>query len=457
MPRSLLGLLLGLRGKRGKTRAKRPQREQVKGGGAAARVALDVEALAPRPRLRREAVHAAAEDEGGVGPSGRSFLSRLRPGRRRVRETPEEKRVRRLLEKQQQAQGEQSAKQEQQSMEFARKQILEAVSSSDLLERAENLIEEDWLGKIDAMPGNMFTIGAFGDLNLAEPATSLKGLKAKVRWLGCVAIAFIQLIGPPAILFSTIFSWGIQSDRVYEWKKWDVTNPDIALSDWEHMKATKVLGMAAQFCFILNALFLVLDEKQSWFKIYNIHRYLMRSTPNFDLSGQHFLYLGAFINNWAVLWCCLSSYVVVGASQSPKAVLFDALGLLFIYNLDDIGGDLGFVDEDDWPGERLGWIFEEMVKKDWHPADWESEAAGAEAGALVSARSGVEGGASFVEEDAGEDGEDYVGGETQDWGLGGWLVLYWYYFTIVVVTALVLVLPLLSAYTPFTLIVPADD
>merc|ERR1712232_534974 len=79
------------------------------------------------------------------------------------------------------------------------------------------------------------------------------------------------------------------------------------------------------------------------------------------MSGHSFLVVGAFINCWGVAWSCIDMYVVVGASSSPQDLLLDALGLLFLYNLDDIGGDLGFIDEDDWPGERIAWIYKELV------------------------------------------------------------------------------------------------
>merc|ERR1719378_471235 len=74
-----------------------------------------------------------------------------------------------------------------------------------------------------------------------------------------------------------------------------------------------------------------------------------------------FLYADAVVNTWVILWCCLDVFLVVGAAQAPLDVLMNALGLVFLYNLDDVGGDLGFVNEDDWPGLRLAWIYKEIV------------------------------------------------------------------------------------------------
>merc|ERR1712151_911095 len=92
-----------------------------------------------------------------------------------------------------------------------------------------------------------------------------------------------------------------------------------------------------------------------------IHNYLDRETKEFKLPGEWLLHVGAMINCWVILWCCIDCCFVVGAAQSPDSVLFNSLGLLFLFNLDDVGGTLSFVEEDDWPADRIGWIYENMV------------------------------------------------------------------------------------------------
>merc|ERR1712157_601813 len=94
----------------------------------------------------------------------------------------------------------------------------------------------------------------------------------------------------------------------------------------------------------------------------------------FQAPGGYFLGVGAFINCWIVMWTCLDMFVVVGASKTPQDLLLDSLGLLFLYNLDDIGGELGFVNEDDWPGLRIAWIYDELVMT-W-PEEDETDADG---------------------------------------------------------------------------------
>merc|ERR1712013_452236 len=68
------------------------------------------------------------------------------------------------------------------------------------------------------------------------------------------------------------------------------------------------------------------------------------------------LYFGAIMNAWVVVSMSLIVYFLLGASDSVADVILDALGLAFLYNLDDVGGDLGLLDKDDWPGIQLAWL-----------------------------------------------------------------------------------------------------
>lgn len=78
-------------------------------------------------------------------------------------------------------------------------------------------------------------------------------------------------------------------------------------------------------------------------------------------SCEFFLFVGAFMNGWVIFWLSLDVYFVIGTAGNVQDVLFDALGLTFLYNLDDISGDLGFVDGDDWPGTQLAWVHENIA------------------------------------------------------------------------------------------------
>lgn len=185
--------------------------------------------------------------------------------------------------------------------------------------------------------------------------------------------------------------------------------------DWLHIPTTKGLGIIFMFAFILNAIFVVLGEQQTFKNVYNTFRFLNWKTKDFQMSGQGIMGLGVFMNTWVIVWTCLDVYVVVGASTTPQDLLMDALGLLFLYNLDDIGGDLGFIEEDDWPGLRIAWIYQELVHT------WPDD--------------------EFDEDRLDTQGKVFLG---------------IYYFIIRFLALLLFVVPFLSCITPFTQIAPDD-
>merc|ERR1712232_954615 len=196
-------------------------------------------------------------------------------------------------------------------------EIRNAVSNQDLLMKADLLVEEDWMVKVDSLPGNLFYVAAFGSLAI-EDAFSFKSLKAYTKLFGCFCIILVQLIGPPLIVLSKMpGNIGVIEKRRYQWRCWPVpfnplydpsdTEPcyfkeklpgAISLfEDWNHMFTTKFMGIIFILIFVLNALFVVQDEQSAFRKIYNTFRYLKNKTPNFEVYGGHWLALGALLNN----------------------------------------------------------------------------------------------------------------------------------------------------------------
>lgn len=307
---------------------------------------------------------------------------------------------------------------EETKIEAAKAGLMEATSGQDLLLRAEVLIQQNWLGKIEALPGNIYRIGAFGRLADLQRKTAHKTLG---RVFGWVAVWLVQVVGPPAIWLSVVFAWGIQADMKFHWRNWDME-----LYDWHHIALTKTLALVFQICFVLNGLYVVMQNRDDWRKIHCIIRYMKHYNRDMNFGYRYFMYLGALTNCWVVLWCCADTVVVLGSSQSPKDVLFDSLGLLFLYNLDDIGGELGFVSDSDWPGARLGWIYSEMVAENWHLE---------EAGSRKTKES------EFVEENQ---------------GAGGQFVMWVFNFTIWTLGVATVLYPAFNAVTPFLKIAPPD-
>lgn len=462
----------------------------------------DVEAPLPRARRRiceplhgmpqRPSVEGVLLEDDGEAGRGEGDGDRSKGRRSKGRRTEEEKQLLKKIERQQKDADATAIAQKQRHQEYAKAQILKSTTSLELLEKAEIFIDEDWTNDIDVLEGNVYSIGAFGALNIPKNESShrsFSGIRSRSRLVGCCAIATVQILGPPCVLCSALR--GMYDSR----HLWDPMDPDNSLSDWKNRAPTKLLGTLLLFLFIMNGLFVVVECKDTWFKLYNTFQYLKRSA-DFKVQGLWFLYLGAFIDCWTVFLCCAACYIVVGTSVSVQDVLFDSLTLLFLYNLDEVGGDLGFVEEDDWPGARLGWIFKHMVKVDWQPTEEEivktlkerkreaKETLACKMGCGKPSKRGFDtccrscargkapphdpdcGGGDDADKDSGADSgaedaveteklvprqESYMGGEKKDWNVGGYIVLAWYTITVYLLVVMAFVLPLLEIYTPFSL------
>merc|ERR1712046_274082 len=136
-----------------------------------------------------------------------------------------------------------------------------------------------------------------------------------------------QIFGAPSMFLAYNFGWGVTCDKVIVWK-----DGFFNFSDWQTLHLTKLLSSMAISIFCLNGVFVIMDERKSWEKMDRIFIYLNRSTE-FQMHGWAFLVVDAITNCWTVIWCCLSTLVVIGPADGPKDVIFDSLGLLFLYNL----------------------------------------------------------------------------------------------------------------------------
>jgi len=314
-------------------------------------------------------LHAAGEDE---EPLNRGEHSNLGENELKLAEKfqhADEKYVAELVRRKDKVADDARAKKEDEEealISFAKKEILEANSNADLLLKAELLINEDWLGKIEMINGNIYRIGAFAglvDITEGGKRTKCAGV---ARLVGCGIIFLLQVLGPFLIFLSCVNGIGREKERQYDWSHWQLWNSetDIPLyQDWITIGPTKFLGICFLEAFVLNALFVTQDEKSAEEKVWDIFGHLKRNTPNYEVHGSLYLFMGSFVNNWLVWMCTLDAYLIIGSSRTPSDLLLDSLALLFLFNLDDVGGDLGFVDEDDWPGLRIGWIHSEIVTK----------------------------------------------------------------------------------------------
>lgn len=237
-----------------------------------------------------------------------------------------------------------------QEKKVAIESVMKASTPKEFLRAMTREIDESWIYDASEVSGNIYRIAAFGGLELKRSEDCTEFVRANARVFGCILVFLFQVIGPPAIFISTVCTWGILKGQEVKWHLWTPS-----LDDWTHIALTKVISMIAVSIFSVNALFTSLHEKQAWLQAIEIYR-----MKDFGWKGVAFLYLDAVVNLWIMVCCTVDACVVLGISQTPQDVLFDSLGLVFLFNLDDVDGELAFVSGPDWPTYYLGWFHKEI-------------------------------------------------------------------------------------------------
>lgn len=278
------------------------------------------------------------------------------------------------------------------------------------------------MGNTDPLPGNIYQVLAFEDGGLRKYKDNSQLI---TRDIGFLIIWVIQVVGPPAIFLSTVFGWGIYKREMYKWSEW---HPD--LYDWHHIALTKTLSLFLILGFCLNTRYIIFNEHRDFERMDTMFRYLQKHTEAV-LGGQSWIWAGSLANCWVVVWCCLDSLIIIAAATNPKDILFDSLGLFFLYNLDDLGSDFAFATDDNWPGQELAWICENMVEE--QPGDT------------------VEG--ESQESDVDDD-RDLVYDEKLCSSFMSDMVRCVYGITEKIIACCVLVLPTFTSITSFTKIIP---
>jgi len=227
--------------------------------------------------------------------------------------------------------------------------ILQSKTAEEFIENMTLYVPDSWLD-YNEVRGNIYRIAAFGGLKWKCEGFTTECLSQNARVFGGFLVFLFQLCGPPAIFLGAAFGWGISKERETHWLEWTPS-----LDDWHHMALTKVIAMVAVSLFAVNALFTCLSEKQSWVQTMDMYRVMP-----FGTKGTVFLYLDAVVNLWTMTFCTIAAIVVLARRQTTEDVLFDCLGLVFLFNLDDIDGDTDFVSGPDWPSYRLAWIHKEI-------------------------------------------------------------------------------------------------
>jgi len=235
------------------------------------------------------------------------------------------------------------------------KRLVEAKTIEECTALMDEFVDDDWLGGLDEFPGNIYRIIAFGGLRtimFEDGVLSFQGMQKLSEKLGLFFIFLIQLFVPPAVFFSNWYCVGVENPLDWE-------NAEFGFfKGWNEDKwAIRMTSVLFIFVIALNTVSSLLDEAQSWIKIDKMLKFLNVSDGN-----AWALYLDAFMNMHVAIWSVLCVWIVLLDEDGISDCVFDAFSLTFIFNLDDIGGDLGFFGIDDWPGLQLAWVDKNMYK-----------------------------------------------------------------------------------------------
>lgn len=170
-----------------------------------------------------------------------------------------------------------------------------------------------------------------------------------VQQLGILLIFLIQLLAPASCITYKVYStdWGHFKLGLDGWK-YEFHSESHGISNLlEHFVATLFLT-----CLALNGARVIYNDMLASMKI---NMMLANAPASFVKHVHHlWLWIGPFMDCLLVVQCCVIVYLTFITAATPIDVVYDALAVTFLYNLDDIGGDMGFLSEEDWDEDAVG-------------------------------------------------------------------------------------------------------
>jgi len=228
--------------------------------------------------------------------------------------------------------------------EAVMREVLDADTLTEVVHIA-NSIPVEWLMDVDEIPGNVFRAWAFGILEFRK-----RGKYHGLRDLTVILVFLVQVLGPVAVVNHALAGLGQYEGAYYDWSKFSPS-----LEEWSNNWNANFLRMFLLMAYWMNGFISMEDSWEDWQRAFLFHGFLSKG------SGNNFsLYVGAFTKCWCTFWCCIATFLIIGQLTGPLDVLYDILGMFFIYGLDSLGGDLNLVSEGSWPAAGLGWIEENL-------------------------------------------------------------------------------------------------
>ncbi|CAE7562275.1 POFUT2 [Symbiodinium sp. CCMP2456] len=182
-----------------------------------------------------------------------------------------------------------------------------------------------------------------------------------VQSFGMMTIFFVQLLSPPACLVQNLYKM--------DWEHWH-----FGVSDWIYMPGSNNHGISNLSKHVVATLFLIMfclngamvieQDRVVSMKISSMLDQIGKDMPDYLKEVKfEWLYAGRIMNCLVVIECSVIVYFAFVLSETPMDVLFNSMAVTFLYNLDDIGGEMGFLGDDDWDGEELGKLYFNSVSQ----------------------------------------------------------------------------------------------
>lgn len=178
--------------------------------------------------------------------------------------------------------------------------------------------------------------------------------------VGLYLIILVQLVGPCCVLFWAYHKVDCFPNHTYV----DLTQSwgYVGGSNEHGVSAitTRILGVCFVGLFCMNGAYVMKSDANMMRKTLDMNevfRVVAQRNVDYPEPNNYWLWLGVIVNSFCLLSCsfCMVLLFVI-AEDGPKDVLFDGLALTFLYNLDDVSGDLGFLDEK-WDEDQFGDIY----------------------------------------------------------------------------------------------------
>jgi hypothetical protein len=238
--------------------------------------------------------------------------------------------------------------------------LLEVATSRSFTKRPNlaHIFEDDKAA--NSVDGNLYRIAAAGATKLVW--------HEKITFL---TVVIIQLIGPFTVLYVSIkgfdnpFFWpfgggdasvGCAGNVGFVWQ-------DNNKSGIEYY-SKKALGVCFILGFHLNCYRYLKNEAATARSLFKVN--LISVNTDFIVDwydsvaerpnaiSMSILTFGRFMNAWTTIGCVLALPYLFYNAEDPKDLVVDALSIAFLYSIDDVGGELGGIDESRWNALFIG-------------------------------------------------------------------------------------------------------